>query len=38
MKLRREAFLAEAPEVKLGKAQLEEVQEQEEARKGTADS
>eukprot|EP00434_Breviolum_minutum_P022250 symbB.v1.2.019636.t1/scaffold1616.1/size109294/12 len=30
MKLRREAFSAEAPEVKVGKAQLEEVQEQEE--------
>jgi len=31
MKLRREALSAEAPEVKVGKAQLEEVQEQEEA-------
>ena len=38
MKLRREALSAEAPEVKVGKAQLEEVQEQEEARKSTADS
>lgn len=34
MKLRREAE-ASAPEVKVGKAQLEQVEEEEEARKGT---